>query len=102
MKKWKTYYSKVSKRVQDCAIKLQKLLETNNYDVDGIMREFFGKYWKEFSEFWKQSGETIDWISFACAPHNGVMFMQYVMNEYPEVLEQVEKDLCEIESSKLE
>jgi len=96
MKKFTNYYSKINKRVQDCAYKLQKLLESGEYDVDGIMKGFFENYWNEFQLFWKQSGENIDWITFALAPHNAVMFMEYVFTEYPSVLEQVEKELLKI------
>jgi len=60
------------------------------------MKDYFKDYWKEFQIFWKQGGETIDWVTFALMPHNGIMFMMYVFTEYPEVLQTVENDLKEI------
>ena len=94
MKNPLTFYSKLNKRVIGSAEKLQKLLETGKFDVDNVMREYFGKYWPEFCKFWKQRGETPEWVTFALAPHNGVMFIQYVFSQYPEVLERVEKDMA--------
>ena len=97
MKKLDNYFCKISDKLFNSAIELKNILDkeidkNNEFDLDSLMKKYFGKYWKEYQEFWAQSREKIDWISYALAPHNSVNFIMYVFKEYPEVYKRVKED----------
>lgn len=98
MKKHDGYYVKVPKRVDDLSHRLKNILENDWINNHEVMTEYFGTYWEEFKTFWKQCGETIDWITFACAPHNSIMFVIYVFKEYPHLMDKIEVDIKSFES----
>lgn len=93
MKKIDTYYATIPKRVSDIAHRFKAVLESDGIDNNELMRTYFGKYWNEFRRFWAQGGEVVEWITFACAPHNSIMFVMYVFKEYPEMMDVIEKDM---------
>ena len=99
MKKFDNYYARIPKEVDVLAHRLKEILEKDWADNNEIMNHYLGKYWEEFTDFWKQGGETLDWITFACAPHNSIMFIYYVFKEYPEVMSIVENDIHFYEES---
>ena len=59
--------------------------------IDEVMKYYFINNWNEFMAFWRN--ERIDWYNFACYPHNGIYFTQYVFTQYPEVRERAMADL---------
>jgi hypothetical protein len=72
------------------ASELRALLESEKVNCDQTMRMLFAPYWPEFGKFWLGTGERVDWVSFALAPHNGEMFVQFVLKEHPENFSKVE------------
>jgi len=91
--KWSTFYSKVPQKISDTSLVLQKVLESGDVDVNDVMSLYFKTYWKDFREFWAQSGEKIDWVTFALAPHNGNFFTTWVFYYHSDLLKIVQKDL---------
>jgi hypothetical protein len=96
MKKWSLgYFNKVSKNIRILSEEFRNLIENEKVDNDKTMRMLFGKFWPEFGKFWLGSGEYIDWISFALAPHNAEYFVQFVLKEHPEMIIQLDNFLKE-------
>lgn len=93
IKKRDNYYSRVSAVVSDDADKIVKLFETiGGEGTTALMYHYFARYWAEFVEFWRQSGEVVDWVTFALIPHNAHWFITYVFQEYPDVRKMVMTD----------
>lgn len=96
MKKFDGYYRKITRSIIDDVDLIVKLLQgCDNADMQEIMNEYFKAYWSEFKVFWAQSGENIDWITFALMPHNAHYFITYVFNEHPEIRIRVMNDYHE-------
>lgn len=90
MRKWsQSYYSRLPKDVRQIASELRILLESEKINSDWTMRKLFAKFWPEFGHFWLATGERVEWVSFALAPHNSEMFVQFVLKEHPEMIVEV-------------
>lgn len=90
------FYNKVPKKYTDLAVELQKFFESqgNDYDIDSVMNEYFRKHWIEFKSVWfAMHKESIEWITFALAPHNGTWFTTYCFWMYEDLYNRVKKDL---------
>ena len=53
------------------------------------MEYYFADFWPGFVAFWRKSGETPEWVTFALAPHNALWFIQWTFKEYPHVMADV-------------
>jgi hypothetical protein len=100
MKKWSPYYfTRIPKDALRLASELRALLESEKVDCDFTMRKLFAQFWPEFGKFWLGAGERVDWVTFALAPHNGEMFVQFVLKEHPEMIAKVDSFIDEWKSA---
>jgi|SRR3990167_3763281 len=99
-----TFYKKVPEKISKITRAYVNFFKENpGYDCYTVTKEYlFPNLWKEFVDFWKQSGEYPEPISFLGNPDNVSFVLDYLFTLHSDLLEQITEDMINIDILKRE